>query len=298
MESRKVVFALVALVSFLPRPLHAQPAHPCGLLTAEFPQPGNNLYSIEDDIGLGRERLAGIEMGLSMRLYRPMQVYQQKEVSEYVDGLLKRILAEAPGYTNQFTYRVYFYDEITPNAQAVAGGYIAMSLGMIINAPSDDYLAFVLTHEIGHAALRHPTRMATLEQLYIVEDRLLYEKLKPLAIPPLSDFERTHIIALKEETWSRAKLLDRDEAAHELEADHFSAIVGVRAGFNPKGIIAKLQEQGRGQERGWIDTERSPNGFLRSLMYACQPQEITRPERISPELLTAKEIAEKLLTKR
>src|SRR3546814_5142538 len=49
------------------------------------------------------------------------------------------------------------FEEPTPNAFALPGGKIGVNSGMLQVAESDDQLAAVLGHEVGHVVARHPS---------------------------------------------------------------------------------------------------------------------------------------------
>jgi predicted Zn-dependent protease len=65
-----------------------------------------------------------------------------------VDGLLDRLADHWPD--NPYTLRVAIIDNATPNAFAFPGGLVAVTTGLLSEIGSDNELAFVLAHEIGH----------------------------------------------------------------------------------------------------------------------------------------------------
>lgn len=62
---------------------------------------------------------------------------------------------------NPFTYRFKVVEDSQVNAFSLPGGYIYVNDGLLKFIESDDELAGVLAHEIGHASMRH---LATLER--------------------------------------------------------------------------------------------------------------------------------------
>lgn len=290
------VFVLILLAFLSSYSAYAQSV-PCGLLTAEFPQPGPNMYSTEEEKGIGKQRVSELAMGLSRVFGRRVQVFKDQQISEFLEPLLKKILAQFPSYAQEFTYEIYLYDHEVLNAMAAPGGPIALSLGAIIDTPSDDYLAFVLAHEVAHVALRHETRLETLKKLYTLEDNLLLRTISPSTSPPFTYDEVRVLMMLRQDAQSRLQMLTQQAVAHESEADFLSVRVGVRAGFNPKSIIEQHSKEAEGQKRGWVDGSAHPHGFLRSLMFSCSAPEHASPERISPELQRAKEAAVRRLPK-
>jgi Zn-dependent protease with chaperone function len=67
-------------------------------------------------------------------------------------ALLARLAAGWP--ENPYELRLSIVDEETPNAFAVPGGAIAVTRGLLDRVESENELAFVLGHEIGHFAGR------------------------------------------------------------------------------------------------------------------------------------------------
>jgi Zn-dependent protease with chaperone function len=65
-----------------------------------------------------------------------------------VARLLDRIAAHGP--LSPYRYRVALLDDATPNAMAFPGGLIIVTTGLIDGVASENELAFVLGHELGH----------------------------------------------------------------------------------------------------------------------------------------------------
>ncbi|MEO3434399.1 M48 family metallopeptidase [Inquilinus sp. CAU 1745] len=74
---------------------------------------------------------------------------------EAMDGIVRR-LAEDKAHA----YTIHIANADLVNAFALPGGHILMPKGMIEFAGSPEALAGILAHEIGHAALNHPTEAA------------------------------------------------------------------------------------------------------------------------------------------
>ncbi len=71
-------------------------------------------------------------------------------------ALLARLAARWP--ENPYAFRLMVVDEETPNAFALPGGAIAVTSGLLGAVESENELAFVLAHEIGHFAARDHLR--------------------------------------------------------------------------------------------------------------------------------------------
>ena len=74
---------------------------------------------------------------------------QQLRVQDVIDGLTAQ-WAEAP-----LAYQSFILDDAAPNAFAFPGGYIGVTTGLLDPVDSENELAFVLAHELGHFKHRH-----------------------------------------------------------------------------------------------------------------------------------------------
>jgi len=68
--------------------------------------------------------------------------------AERVAALLDRLVQHWP--ENPYTLRVAIHEESTPNALAFPGGFIVVTSGLLDQIESENELAFVLSHELGH----------------------------------------------------------------------------------------------------------------------------------------------------
>ncbi len=114
-------------------------------------KPGWNLYSVEQDVEIGRE--------VSVAAEKEVQLLNDKKVDAYLNKMVKELAAKAPGA--QYPYQVKAVNDLTINAFALPGGYLYFNRGVIESAQSEAQLAGVIGHEVGHVALRHGTNQAS-----------------------------------------------------------------------------------------------------------------------------------------
>jgi predicted Zn-dependent protease len=107
--------------------------------------------------GDGGERDLGRRFFLEARSQLPLA--EDPALSGYVEKLGKRLVASLG--PQEFDYHFYAVESPTLNAFAVPGGYVFLFTGLIARAGSEDELAGVLGHEIGHANAHHVVRMQT-----------------------------------------------------------------------------------------------------------------------------------------
>jgi Zn-dependent protease with chaperone function len=73
-----------------------------------------------------------------------------------LDALLRRIAAHWP--ERGYALRIGVIEDAAPNAFALPGGQILVTRALLAEAGSENELAFVLAHELGHVAGRDPLR--------------------------------------------------------------------------------------------------------------------------------------------
>jgi len=111
---------------------------------------GVNFYSLEKEIGLGKQ--------LAQEVERQAKIVEDPVIAEYVNrvghNLVRNSDAKVP-----FTIKVLDSEEV--NAFALPGGFFFVNSGLILKADNEAELAGVMAHEIAHVAARHGTRQAT-----------------------------------------------------------------------------------------------------------------------------------------
>jgi len=113
-----------------------------------------NLYSVPQEIALGRQMAAEVE--------KQARLVDDPIVAEYVNRLGQNLAihAKAP-----FPISVKMIQSDDINAFTLPGGLVYVNSVMMKMADNEAELASVIAHEIGHAAARHATRQATRGQV-------------------------------------------------------------------------------------------------------------------------------------
>jgi predicted Zn-dependent protease len=122
---------------------------------------GINIFSIQDDIALGKQVSQQIESDPKQFPILPER--GNEEVYRYIRGITQKILNSGKvTYKDQFAWQVkIIQDDKTLNAFCTPGGYIYVYTGLIKFLDSEDQLAGVMGHEIAHADKRHSTNQMT-----------------------------------------------------------------------------------------------------------------------------------------
>jgi predicted Zn-dependent protease len=112
---------------------------------------GFNLFSVQQDVDLGRQSAVEVE--------RQLPVLNDARVNSYLTRIISRLSAQAPG--TQFSYTIKAVNSTEINAFALPGGPMYVNRGLVTAARSEAELAGVLAHEMSHVVLRHGTEQAS-----------------------------------------------------------------------------------------------------------------------------------------
>jgi predicted Zn-dependent protease len=115
---------------------------------------GLNLYSLEREIGLGKQ--------LAQEVERSSKLIDDPVVTEYVNRVGQNLVRNSDARV-PFTIKVIDSDEV--NAFALPGGFFYVNSGLILRAQEESELAGVMAHEISHVTARHGTKNATKGEL-------------------------------------------------------------------------------------------------------------------------------------
>ncbi len=114
-------------------------------------QPGFNLFSVEQDVEIGRQSAAEVQ--------RQLPMLNDRSVDGYLGRIVEKLAAVAPGA--RYPYRIKAVNATEINAFALPGGPMYVNRGLVEAARSEAELAGVLAHELSHVALRHGTHQAS-----------------------------------------------------------------------------------------------------------------------------------------
>lgn len=153
------------------------------------------------------------------------EFYDDESWQEYVDAIGQRLLKHSKDKDR--TYYFFVLDVPTINAFATGDGYIYIHRGLITYLSSEDQLAAVIGHEIGHIALRHHAKRRVASLLSGGAGLAAY------------------VLTGRGEVWEAADALTQIWISgygreDELEADRFGAELLARAGYNPMAVIETI----------------------------------------------------------
>src|SRR5438093_10689773 len=88
-----------------------------------------------------------------------LQMLNDRQANAYIDALGKRLASHAPG--EKYPYQFKIVNDTAINAFALPGGFVYVNRGAIEAADSENQIAGVMAHEIGHVVLRHGTNQVS-----------------------------------------------------------------------------------------------------------------------------------------
>jgi Zn-dependent protease with chaperone function len=194
-------------------------------------KPGWNIFSVEQDVEIGRQSAAEAE--------RQLPMLRDAAVERYVTAVGRRLASVAPGPKFPYQFKVANLSDL--NAFALPGGFLYVNRGLIEASRSEAELAGVLAHEIAHTALRHGTANASKAYLAQAGVGILGGLLGGQSATTRGIIEAVGGLGLN------ALFLKYSRTAEE-QADIIGTQILGRAGYDPMamaGMFAMLQQQAR-----------------------------------------------------
>jgi beta-barrel assembly-enhancing protease len=128
-------------------------------------KPGWNLFSVQQDIAVGKANAQQAE--------RQLPMCNLPKVDAYLTQLGTKLVAHLDTHGAQYPWEFHCVNDRAINAFALPGGYVFVNRGAIEAADNEAQLAGVMAHEISHVALRHGTNQASKAQMAQMGEGLL-----------------------------------------------------------------------------------------------------------------------------
>jgi predicted Zn-dependent protease len=177
------------------------------------------------------ERELGEKVLQEVRKIWPM--VQDPAPREYIARIGKRILATLEN--QPFKYEFYVLNTPEINAFAVPGGKVFFNSGLIQIMESEDELAGVMAHEIGHVVARHIARQS--EQGMKLGLATLGALLAGIFLGP----QAAVALGVTAQAASATVML-KYSREHEEEADYLGLKFMERAGYDPRAMATMLKK--------------------------------------------------------
>jgi predicted Zn-dependent protease len=178
--------------------------------------------SAEEETAIGRQ-IAGNLLGAA-------PLVKDDKLQAYVNRVGRWVALQSGRPDLKWTFGVIESADI--NAFAAPGGYVFVTRGLYARLQDEAQLAGVLAHEVGHVQQKHHLKLLQQQQLLSAGSSILSKKLK--------DKESVQrLIGSGAEIFARG--LDKSA---EFEADRIGVVLATRAGYDPYGLPAVLQDIG------------------------------------------------------
>ena len=162
-----------------------------------------------------------------------MQVVQDARVNAYVNEVGQRVAAGSHRPDLAYTFTVIDSPEI--NAFALPGGYVYINRGLLLYLKSEDELAAVLAHEVGHITARHAIQQQARGRLGSAAAAVGGVV---AAVATGSGYIGSELAQIGS-IWAAAGVSGFGRE-NELEADSLGAEYLYNAGYNPRAMIDVL----------------------------------------------------------
>jgi len=219
---------------------------------------GFNLFSVEQDVEIGRQSAAQVEQQLP--------IINDTTATNYVRAIGQRLAAAMPG--SRFNYQFKIVNASDVNAFALPGGFMYVNRGLIEAAKNEGQLAGVLAHEMAHVALRHGTNQASKAYLSQTGLGILGGFLG-------KDEGSTSKVVGAVGGFGLNALFLKFSRTDEEQADVYGAQTLARAGYNPQDMIDFF---------GTLASLQSRNPSKVEQFFSSHPAPANRAERIRTEM--------------
>lgn len=202
-----------------------------------------------EDITPSQEYYIGRTVGATiLHQYKP---YEKDDPIRYLNtlGQALALASERPETYGGYHFMILDTDDI--NAFAAPGGLIFISRGLVHCCKTEDALAAVVAHEIGHVQLRHGLQAIEKGRLTSALTTLAVESTKNMGAQQIAELTKTFEGAITDITGT---LVNNGYARKlEFQADAAAVKILKNIGYDPQALITMLEEMERRLKPGGLD---------------------------------------------
>lgn len=213
-----------------------------------------------------------IGRSVAANLLTNYKVYENKGLESYLNKICQALVvnSEDPYLFNG--YHVKVLDTTEVNAFSTSGGHIFVTRGLLSCAESEDALAAVIAHEIGHIQLKHSIKSIKKSRNTEAIKATLNATMSSIGLSDLAndldDMVGDAISDMVNNGYSKSQEYDADKLAVELMA---------LAGYNPDAMVDmlnKMAELQKGKKGGFYKTHPSPKDRISHLSSALKKNQV------------------------
>ncbi len=178
-------------------------------------------------------------------IQRQFLVIDDEDLTGYIRTIGARLLRHIP--PTQILFQFYLFDQPVANAFTLPGGRVYISRKLVALARTEDEIAGVMSHEIGHGLMRDGAERA---------NRLFTKLLGVRSVGDRRDiFEKYHQVIENVMRKPEAGRVERDDHNRaQMVADQIAMYAVVAAGYSPQAYADfwdRLAET-KGKKGGWL----------------------------------------------
>ena len=191
------------------------------------------------------------------------KTYTNPSLEQYLNEICQTLVLNSGMPEIYNGYHVKLLDSSEVNAFATSGGHIFVTRGLVACTASEDALASVLAHEIGHIQLKHGLK-AIKSSRFADASRQAVSTISSAAglsgpAQALDGMTGDIVNQMMECGYSKTQ---------EYEADSFAASLLFTSGYNPYGIVdmlTALDKKQEGKTTGFYKTHPAPKSRITKL---------------------------------
>lgn len=194
-----------------------------------------NIFTPEQEMALGELTL--------QRLAREFRPIRDERLLAYVQGIGAKLTKHLPPTGLTFSFHIIDYPEA--NAFNIPGGHVFLSRKLIAFSNTEDELAGVIAHELGHAAVHHGATDIS---------EAMRKILKINALGDRKDVSEKYNLLIENARTRRVSQRGGHENAQQLEADKIGLFAMVASGYDPDASFSFFDRltESEGKTGSWF----------------------------------------------
>ena len=176
------------------------------------------------------------------KVKKTMGLIDDPKTLAYVQAVGNRLAEHSPRKDVDYTFQIV--DMEAPNAFALPGGYVYVSRGLLVLVNSEDELAGVMGHEIGHVAGRHAVQRVT--RSVATSPLRIATGIAGAAVSIVTPGLGTSIAGVGQV--ASAMFIAPYSRDQEREADRVGQEMVANAGWDPEGLSSLLESLGKSEK--------------------------------------------------
>lgn len=186
------------------------------------------------------------------------------KLNKYVQGVLQSVAAASDRPETYAGWHAQVVESDDINAMSAPGGFVFVTTGLLSKLSSEDELAAVLGHEVGHVAAKHglkTIKAARLTKAFELLGAQAAERYSPQDLSKLGE-----IFGGSVDDIVNTLVVNGYSRDKEYEADKLGASFARRANYDPGALARFIQKLGSAAKGGGLlKTHPSPKSRLKEL---------------------------------